>query len=337
MLGVNTWLFIISLTLGLVLTLSQAQVWYLFLFAFLGGIAQAIDQPLRQTASFLLVPRHLAPNAVALIQTGWSLMRSLAPGIGGFLLLWFGPGGNFLIQASAYVLIATTIWWLRFPPHPVTAHHARGGPNFIEGIRFIRRTPMTRAFIMMGWVLPLFIVPNFAALPTIYAKDVFHGGPQVLGFLVSAAGIGGIIGGVFSASISHVERRGLVQIGALALVATALIAFSLTPFLWLALLLQVLAGFAEMLFITTNQTLLQLSIPDELRGRVTGVASLNTALAPLGAFFAASGAEFLGPARITQFLCGIAVLIAVLVYLRSSTIRDFRMSRAIRSGPPHAP
>jgi MFS family permease len=333
MFAVDLWLLVISLTLGLVLIASEARVWYLFLFAFLGGVAQAVDQPLRQTAAFLLVPRRFVPNAVALIQTGWSVMRSLAPGLGGFLLLWFGPGGNFLIQASAYALIGLTIWKIRFPPRVPASRSPTGLRTLAEGVRFVTRTPMTRTFIMMGWVLPLFIIPNFSALPPIYAKDVFDGGPQVLGLLVSAAGIGGIIGGIFSASISHIERRGLVQLTALLLLGVSLIGFSLTRSLLLALPLQVAAGFFEMVFLTTNQTLLQLSIPDELRGRVTSVASLNMALSPLGAFFAGAGAEFLGPARVTQILCSIAVGIAVTVLLRSRTLRELSMSRAIQARP----
>ena len=72
--------------------------------------------PLRQTATFDLVPRALAPNAVALIQTGWSLMRSLGPAVGGLLILWFGPAGNFFVQASAYALIAVTVLQIHFPP-----------------------------------------------------------------------------------------------------------------------------------------------------------------------------------------------------------------------------
>lgn len=330
MLIVKLWLFTISLTLGLVLLSGEAEVWYLFAFTFLAGVAQAIDMPLRQAAAFYLVPRSFAPNAVALIQTGWALMRSLAPGIGGFLLFWFGPGGNFLVQASAYALITVTIWWLRFPPRQSAERQKNGLRNFAEGIRFVVKAPVTRTFVMMGWVLPLFIIPNFSALPPMYVKDVFHGGPQVLGLLVSSAGTGGILGGLFSASISHVERRGLVQLAALFLLSLSLIGFALSRHLWLALLLLGSSGFFEMVFLTTNQTLLQLSIPDDLRGRVTSVANLNPALSPVGAFVAGTGAEFFGPTTVTLILCGIAAAIAVFVLWRSPTVRDYRLSHAMR-------
>jgi MFS family permease len=181
----------------------------------------------------------------------------------------------------------------------------------------------------MGWVLPLFIIPTFSALPPIYAKDVFHGGPDTLGLLMSAVGLGGIAGGVFTASLGHFERRGLVQLAALLGTSLALIAFALSPSLAVALPLLSVAGAFEMVYLTTNQTLLQLSIPDEMRGRVTSIVSLNMAMSPIGAFFAGAGADLFGPRAITVVISGIAAAIAVAVYLGSRTVREYRLSHAI--------
>jgi MFS family permease len=329
MLAVNAWLFIISLGLGLLLLFGDVGIAHLLIFTFLGGVAQAVDIPLRQTAVFTLVPRALAPNAVALIQTGWALMRSLGPGLGGFLILWFGPGGNFLIQAIAYALIALTTVRIAFPPGKVGGTRPAFLSNLGDGLRYVAREPGTRAFVLMGWVLPIFIIPNFAALPPIYAKDIFGGGPEVLGLLLSSVGVGGIAGGLVTASLGRVERRGLVQLAALALTSAALIAFALTSTLWLALPLLAASGFFEMIYLTTNQTLLQLSIPEEMRGRVTGIVSLNAGLSPLGSFFAGLGADLFGPRAITVALCTVAALIAALALVASPTIRDYRLSRAL--------
>lgn len=336
MLAINAWLFIISLSLGIALLTGHSALIYLFVFTFLGGAAQAVDLPLRQTAVFTLVPRALAPNAVALIQTGWAVMRSLGPGIGGFLILWFGPGGNFLVQAGAYALIALTTVRIAFPPSRPRGQQAAMGRNLREGIAYVARTPGTRAFVLMGWVLPLFIIPNFSALPPIYAKDIFGGGPETLGLLLSAVGVGGIVGGLVTASLGRVERRGLVQLVALALTAASLIAFAYSTTLWLALPLLACSGFFEMLYLTTNQTLLQLSIPEDLRGRVTSIVSLNAGLSPLGGFVAGLGADLVGPRTITLILCSIAALIALAAYCFSPTIRDYRLSRAMTPTPPRS-
>lgn len=351
MLGVQGWLLVLTLALGVTLASGRAEVWFLFVFAFLGGAAQTLDMPLRQTASFELVPRALAPNAVALVWTGWAVMRSLGPALGGALILWFGPAGNFFVQAGAHALIALSIAQIRFPARRATGEpagprasaEAAGGvapagtaprrvaPNVFRdlgaGIAYVARRKMTRTFVMMGWILPLFIIPTFSALPPIYAKDVFQGGPDTLGLLMSAVGVGGIAGGFFTASLGHLERRGLVQLGALMGNAIALIAFALSPTLAWALLLLAAAGAFEMVYLTTNQTLLQLSIPDDMRGRVTSIVSLNMALSPIGAFIAGTGADLLGPRAITVLMSSVAAAIAVAVFAGSATVRDYRLSR----------
>lgn len=334
---VNAWLLVISLVLGIALLSGSARLWYLFAFTFLGGVAQAIDLPLRQTVVFSLVPRALAPNAVALIQTGWAVMRSLGPAIGGFLILWFGAGGNFLIQAAAYALIAVNTLRIAFPPGPPRGGRANARGNLAEGLRHVARSRATRAFVLLGWVLPLFIIPNFAALPPIYAKVVFGGGPETLGILLSAVGVGGIGGGIVTASLGKVERRGLVQLLALLILCAALIGFALTTVLWLAVPLLAAAGFFEMIYLTTNQTLLQLSIPEALRGRVTAVVSLNAGLSPLGGLVAGVGADFVGPQAMTIALCGIAALIALATLACSPTVRDYRLSRALATDGTAAP
>jgi MFS family permease len=332
MLMTNGCLFAITIVLGSLLWVGRIEVWYLFVFAFLGGVAQTFDMPLRQTAVFDLVPRALAPNAVALVQTGWSLMRSLGPALGGALILWFGPAGNFFVQASAYALIALNVMRIHFPARASAGPRLSARQGLSEGIRYVARERGTRTFVMMGWVLPLFIIPTFSALPPIYAKDVFHGGPETLGFLMSAVGLGGIVGGVFTASLGHFERRGLVQLVALLGVSLSLVAFALSPSLAVALPLLSVAGAFEMVYLTTNQTLLQLSIPDEMRGRVTSIVSLNAAISPIGAFLAGAGSDLIGPRAITAVLSGIAAAIAVAVYARSATVRDYRLSQKMGVG-----
>jgi MFS family permease len=325
----SIWLFSISFTFALVLLGDPTAVWPLFLYSFLGGIGQAVNAPLRQTVVFSIMPRHLAPSAVALVQTGWAVMRSIGPAIGGFLLLWFGPAGNFFVQAGAYALVTLTIVKLKLPYERPAAKHAQPHGSFVEGWKYVISHPATLAFLLMGWVLPLFIIPNFSALPPIYAKDVFEGGPDTLGTLLSAVGVGGIIGGFVTASLGKLERRGLLQLASLLLLALAFMALAACAKLWMAILFMALAGFLEMFYLTTNQTMLQLSIPDKLRGRVTGIVSLSSGLMPVGAFIAGIGADLIGPRMMTLIFGGILATIAVIVYLASPVIREYRLSQAL--------
>jgi MFS family permease len=327
----NGWLFTITLALGIMLLLGNNQMFHIFLFSFLAGMVGTVDNTIRQVLVFDLVPRSHTPNAIALIQTGWSLMRSFGPAIGGFLLLWFGPGGNFLVQAGSYALIVVTILRIRFPARKSVAVQRSPLENIKEGIRYIMKERITRIFMMIGFILPLFIIPIFNILPPIYAVEVFgDDSGRVLGFLMASVGLGGIAGGFVTASLGNLERRGLLQLGSLFLLSMSLIGFAYSPTLLVSLLLLALAGFFEVIFLTTNQTLLQLSIPDNLRGRVTSVVNLNMVLMPLGGLLAGVGSDLLGgPKMITVILAGITAAIVVFVFMYSPTVRNYRLSQAM--------
>lgn len=329
----NGFLFSITFTLGLLLLLGYQHIWFLFIFAFMAGMVQTVDMALRQVLVFDLVPRSQTPNALALIQTGWSLMRSFGPMLGGFLILWIGPGGNFIVQSSAYALIVVTIMQIRFPLQKTGIVSVSPLENIKEGIGHVMKERITRTFTFMGFILPLFIIPIFTILPPIYAVEVFGDeSGKILGFLLASVGVGGIIGGVVTASLGNLQRRGLLQLAALFMLSLSLIGFAFSTQLWISLIMLALAGFFEIIFLTTNQTLLQLSIPDNLRGRVTSVVNLNAALSPLGGLMAGVGSDLLGgPKMITIVMASIAATIAVLVLLFSSTVRNYRLSQGIES------
>jgi MFS family permease len=330
----NGWLLIISLGLGLILITDNSHISYLFIFSFLCGMTQSGNIALQQVVLFDLVPRSITPNAVAMIQTGWSLMRSFGPSIGGFLILWFGAGGNFLAQSGTYALIIVFILFIHFPARKSSAIQSSPIQNIKDGLRYVVERRVTRNFMLMGFILPLFIIPIYTILPPIYAVDVFQGGPDVLGFLLSSVGIGGIFGGIFVAFMNRFERRGLLQLVSLFLLSLSLVGFAYSAKLPLALMFLAFSGFFEMIFLTTNQTLLQLSIPDTLRGRVTSIVNLNFALTPLGGLIAGTGSDlFGGPKMITVILGLVTAGIAVIVFFASPVIRNYRISQAIESPP----
>jgi MFS family permease len=202
--------------------------------------------------------------------------------------------------------------------------------NIKKGLQFVLHDTYTRTFFLMGWILSFFIIPVFVVMPPIYAKDIFNGGPEVLGSLLSAVGVGGIAGGLVVAVLKEVDRRGLVELAGLFLLGLSLIGFAISANLWVALVLLGLAGFFEMTFLITNQTSLQLSIPEDLRGRVNGIITLSSGLVPIGSLLAGLGADHLGPRPTATLFSGCAGLVAVVVFLVSPTLRNYRLSQAIR-------
>jgi MFS family permease len=325
----NGWFLVINAGIGLALLAGFTQVWPLLLFSLLTGIAQAIDYPLRQTVLFVLVPRRLTPNALGINQTGWAVMRTLGPAIGAFLLVRLGPGGSFIFQACIYAIIILTIIQLHFPPQRSAAPGIAVASNFSQGFSYIVKNADTRAFVFMGCMLRFFIIPVFIVMPAIYAKDIFQGGPQVLGWLLSAIGFGGILGGLVATAVIKADHRGRVELAAMILLGLSLVGFAFSTQLWTALLFFWLAGFFEMIFLINNQTLQQLSIPDDLRGRVNGIITLGSGLMPLGALIAGIGADTIGPRPTTALMGGSAAVITAIVFLVSPTIRDYRLSQVM--------
>jgi len=191
---------------------------------------------------------------------------------------------------------------------------------------------------LMGFIAPLFTTPIVTILPPIYAVKVFHGGADILGILLASIGVGGAIGGVVTASLARVQHRGLVQLASLFILSMSLIAFAFCTKLWVALLLLSSAGFFEAIFLVTNQTLLQLSIPDDLRGRVTSVVYLSAALSPLGGLIAGVGSDLLGgPKMITIVLASIAAGLAIFTLFASSTVRNYQLDKGIAANLPGTP
>jgi MFS family permease len=331
MLLTNTWFLTINVGIGLILFAGFTQVWPLLVFSLLSGFGTAIDYPLRQTVLFVLVHRRLTPSALGFIQTGWAVMRTLGPIIGGLLLAWIGAGGSFFLQAGIFALVVVSVLQLRFPAQQEAAPRKKTSIDFVEGGLHILKNRHTRVFTVMGFILQLCIIPVFVVMPAIFAKDLFQGGPQVLGYLNSAVGFGGIIGGVVATSIKKIDHRGRLEQIAIALVGFSFIGFGTSQGLWSALGFLWLSGFFEMIFLINNQTLLQLSIPDELRGRVNGILALGSGLIPLGSLVAGYGADQLGPRTTTILMGGAAVLITLVVFLASPTIRHYRLSAYLAS------
>ena len=328
----NIWMFVITLGLGIILLMGRSHTSYLFIFTFLVGMISTLDQTLGPIVIFDLVPRANTPNAVALMQTGGAFTRAFCPAIGGFLLLWFAAGGTFLVQAIAYAAIVIIVFQLRFPPQQPQTVKSSALQNIREGIRYLAGAPITRTFMLMGFILSLFTIPVVTILPPIYAVKVFHGGAGLLGILLASIGVGGIIGGIVTAYLARLERWGLLQLGSIFLLGLSLIAFAFSTAIWMALLLLVAAGMFEAIFLSTNQTLLQLSIPDHLRGRVTSIFSVNAGLGIIGGLLAGIGSDlFGGPKMITIILAGSASGLAVLIFLFSATVRNYRLSQGIKS------
>ncbi|MGE0058648.1 MAG: MFS transporter [Dehalococcoidia bacterium] len=324
-------LFAIALLLALDIALGMLEVWHLFAFTLLAGVANSFNQPARQTMIFDTVPRPVLPNAVALGSMAMSTTRAIGPMIGGALIVAFGAAANFSLQAIAYLCVLGTVLLIHLPPRePSTARRAVFR-DMKEGYGFVFSNPQARVLFMMTLINPLFLIPLHMGVLPILAKDVFDGGASSLGIMLGALGAGGIVGALLTASLNRIDRRGVMQLIALAIYSLAQATFSLVALLfgemWLALPFLLIAGAAESVSNTTNQTVLQLLAPDELRGRINAALQLSPMLWSLSVLVAGSMADRTGAPTVGIVFSMTGFFVTIAITLLSPRMRNLRLSR----------
>ncbi len=324
-------LFLFTVILGVMLAMDLVSTWHLFVFIFLVSLAQVFNQPVRQTVVFDLVPRVAIPNAVALNSAGFNATRALGPSVAGFLILLFGPAGNFFVQSVAYFAVVVVVLLMTFPPTRGNTGRVSVATNLAEGFQYVAREPTVRMLMLLAFIPPILVMPAFMTLMPVFAKDVFHSGPAGLGLLLSANGVGGLLGALFTASLGRFENRGMLLLFALLGVGLSGIGFAFSSSMEIALPLLAVSGFCGMVYMTTNQTVLQLLVPDHIRGRVTSILMLGMGLMPLGGLLAGAGADVTGAPEMVALLSSATVLLVALMAVFMPRVRALRLSELNQS------
>jgi len=171
------------------------------------------------------------------------------------------------------------------------------------------------------------LVPNIFAMPyqalmPVFQKDVLQQGPGALGLMLAAPGVGAVIATLILASIaSSVRRKGLLLLCALVLLGVGLIVFSQMTVLVGALLALVVVGGAQIFYATVTNTMLQLIVPDELRGRVMSIYMLDHGLSPAGALMAGISTHYIGAPTTVAIMGTLVIMLAAVVAWRMPQLR----------------
>jgi MFS family permease len=312
LMGIQFVLMSTAFVMGVLVGSGQLEVWHLFVFSTVTATAWSINQPVRQTLVPGVVPRSHLTNAVALNSLGFNLTKVAGPALGGVLIASFGAGGNFFVQAAAYACVLLSISYIHTSFAPAAgAGHGSVMANLREGLHYVWSKPLVRGLMIVG------LIPNLLAtyqtMMPVFQKDVLRMGPEVLGLMLAAPGVGAVLSALFLASISRYRRKGLLLFISLTLLGGFLIAFSQATSLPVSLLMLVGVGGTHIFYAAMTNTILQMIVPDELRGRVLSIYMLDHGLSPLGALVAGTSTQFFG-APITMAAMGAGiVLLAVAV------------------------
>jgi MFS family permease len=159
------------------------------------------------------------------------------------------------------------------------------------------------------------------ALMPIFATDVYGKAESAFGIMGSAVGVGAVIGTLTLASLSNVEKRGVLLMVAILVLGVSLVGFSQVKSFELGLVFLAVIGAAQMVYLTTNQTILQIIVPDELRGRVMGIYMLSQGMMPLGGLLGGGLAEFIGAPTAVLILGSLVCVMAVAYMFRATELR----------------
>jgi MFS family permease len=296
------------------------EIWHVMVLAFGLGCVNAFDLPARQALlPELLDRREDLSNAIALNSSAFNAARLIGPACAGLLVergdAGQGEGWCFLLNAVSFLAVLVALAFVTAAPRP----RAAPAPMLQvmgDGFRFVLGQPAMRALLLLAAIFGFIGLPYTVLVP-VFAKDVLAGGPQGYGLLLTASGLGALVGAVYLAS--RPSLRGSASRIAVAgfVVASCFAAFALSRHFILSLALLTLAGMAMMLAIVSCNTIVQTIVPDDMRGRVMSLYNLALlGLTPLGSLLVGAVSEQFSPTA-GMLLCAGGCLVGAALFVAS--------------------
>jgi MFS family permease len=248
--------------------LPAPALWPLYAFTAIAAAFSGVDRPARSAVIPAVVGRSQVPAAFALWQIHLTLGLALGPAVGGLLVGRFGLATAYWVDVATFGLALVAV--LGLPPLPP---EGGGTPvtrsSILDGVRFVRTNQALQGTFVIDINAMVLGMPR-ALFPALGAT-VFGGGAQTVGLLFAAPGVGALLGAVTSGWVGQIRRQGLAVLVAVAVWGAAIALFGVTSWLPLALVLLGVAGAADVVSAVFRNTILQLAVPDALRGRLSAL------------------------------------------------------------------
>jgi MFS family permease len=289
-------------------------VWELIVVAFLVGVVNAFDVPIRQAFLVEMVVKEDLPNAIALNSSIFNGARVIGPAIAGFALAWKGPAWCFFLNGLSFLAVIAALLAMRIAKREPKKEPGSPLRSFMQGFHFAMSDLPIRSALLLLSMLSLLGLQYSVFLP-IFASDVLHRGAKGFGLLMSTAGVGAVLGALhFAARTSY---KGLARwIAATSTTcAVCLVIFSQSKIFWLSMLVLLVVGFCATVQMAATNTTLQNRVPDHLRGRIMAVyATMFMGIQPIGSLLAGGVAKKVG-APYTLALFGTLCFLGSLIFI----------------------
>lgn len=289
---------------ALVLT-NSFQFWHILVLSFYLGVVNAVDLPARQSSIILMVEdKSQLKSALSVHSMVFNISRLVGPSIAGFVIAYIGEGLCFVITAVCYIPVIIALYMIRFRERKVIKEKKNSLQETAEGLKYVAKTFHLRTILLFLSVFSTFSYGYIVLFP-IFAKDILHGGSQLLGFLLGGVGFGAIFGAFSLASFVKIQKLPAAIAFASLIHIIFISFFAVSPFAALSVALSIPAGFGLVSTFVASNTLLQITAAEDKRSRVISLYTICLiGLGPIGAFIAGAMANVMG-ARQAMLICAL--------------------------------
>lgn len=310
-------LMVTAIGLAINASLSSPAVWAIFVLSGLNAGISAIDSPARSASIPALVGRDLLPSALALAQTLGNIAKTVGPAIGGLLIAQTSLTLTFAIEAVAFGL--GTLFMFRIGRlEPEGGGQRFGWESIKEGYSFLRNRRVLQANFAIDLNAMVFGMPQ-ALFPAI-GETVLGGNATTVGLLYAAPGAGALIAAVTSGWVGSISRQGRAVVIAVVVWGAAIAGFGLAKTVPLAVLFLAIAGGADVVSAVFRNTILQLAVPDRLRGRLSSIHIAVVSGGPrIGDFEAGAVASITSP-QFSVVSGGVACIVGALAIAKKMPV-----------------
>jgi MFS family permease len=289
----------------------------IMLIALLNGIIMAFDAPSRQAVVVELVGKKHLYNAIALNSVSFNSSRIIGPALAGILVSAIGMSGCFYLNAVSFLAVIVALFTIKIKSNGSNLRNSSALKDLKDTIIFMKHNRLLLGLVSLVGIVSLFGV-SYAILMPIFANDILKVGVKGLGTLMSAAGLGALLGALLLARLGDFKYKGRFLISCAYIFSASLILFSMCKIYLLSLVILVFIGASSVAPVALINTILQTKVPDEFRGRVMSVFLLTFAgIMPFGNLFSGVLAAAFGVSAsilIGGVICAVLFVIVNVVY-----------------------
>src|SRR6266516_323452 len=284
----------------------------IYIVVLIAASVSAFEFPTRQAIIPGLVRREEMADAMSLSMVMMQLTSIIGPTAGGFAIAWIGVANTYWFDVISYFVVIGSLLLMVVPRIPAEKRARAGIGALVDGMKFLRAHPVILAVLSLDFFAMFFGSPR--ALLPVYASQIMHIGPQGLGILIAATSIGAVALAPFTGLIGRITRQGLGVVLAIIVWGLCIMAFGLSPTpLWLGVLFLAGAGAADMVSMVLRGLIIQLTTPDEFRGRINSVNAMFVIGGPMLGQFESGVVAGLTTPQFSVISGGVACIIATLI------------------------